>query len=271
MRQLALGAIIMRILYPLSKEATSRLLSENSNGSSLGHLLGLGPMEGKEVLAMWDWLDDRQSWIQRSLARRHLEERTMILYDVSSSYFEGSQCILSAFGSSRDKRRDRQPIVYGLLCNASGCPVAIQVFEGNTADSNTLGEQIRCIQKNFGLSRVVLVGAETIHRKIGQTIHRKMAKHDHVEVTDTSMTWQRLEGPIRDEKLLDGIDVVRTNVSSDPLNASQVVSAYKSLTLVEQAFRTMKTSGLRLRPIDGLTKKHVQAHVFLCFLAYDRD
>ena len=136
-RRIALAAVAARIADPLSKLATSRLLSEGTASSSLGALLGLGEVSGNEVLAMLDWLLGRQPWIERSLANRRLAEDALILYDLSSSYVEGRKTRLSDYGYSRDGRRDKKQITYGLLCDREGCPVAIEVFEGNASDPST--------------------------------------------------------------------------------------------------------------------------------------
>ena len=132
-RDLALAAIVARVLQPGSKLATARGLSPQSATSSLGALLGLGPVRGNEMLDMLDWLLGRQAWIEKSLARRHLEGATLLLYDVSSSYLEGRCSPLAAFGHNRDGKQGKQQIVFGLLCAADGCPVAVDVFAGNTA------------------------------------------------------------------------------------------------------------------------------------------
>ena len=157
-RRLALAAVAARIADPLSKLATSRLLSEDTASSSLGALLGLGEVSGNEVLGMLDWLLERQPWIERSLANRRLAEEALILYDLSSSYVEGRGPGMAAYGHSRDGRRDRKQITYGLLCDREGCPVAIEVFEGNAADPSTVGRQVDKIRRRFGLDRVALVG-----------------------------------------------------------------------------------------------------------------
>jgi len=120
------------VLAPDSKLATARRLSPDTADSSLGALLRLGPVSGNEMLAMLDWLLARQRWIETSLANRHLRDATLILYDVSSSYLEGRLCPLAAFGYNRDGKRGKQQIVFGLLCSAAGCPVAVEVFAGGT-------------------------------------------------------------------------------------------------------------------------------------------
>ena len=120
--------------------------------------LGLGEVKAKEVYAALDWLGMAQSPIEDALARRHLCDGTLVLYDVSSSYVEGRCCELADFGHSRDHRSDKMQIVYGLLCSPDGCPVAIEVFEGNTGDPKTVASQVRKLQKRFKLERIVLVG-----------------------------------------------------------------------------------------------------------------
>jgi hypothetical protein len=157
-RELALALIVARLIDPAAKLATARALDETTAIHSLGVTLGLGAVSAKEVYATLDWLGAAQPTIEVALARRHLSEGTLVLYDVSSSYVEGRCCELARFGHSRDGRRDKMQIVFGLLCSAEGCPIAIEVFEGNTGDPATLGNQITKLKDRFGLKRVVLVG-----------------------------------------------------------------------------------------------------------------
>ena len=157
-RDLALAAIVARVLAPDSKLATARRLSPATADSSLGALLGLGAVSGNELLAMLDWLLGRQRWIETSLANRHLQDATLILYDVSSSYLEGRLCPLAGFGYNRDGKRGKQQIVFGLLCAADGCPLAVEVFAGNTADPATVAAQVQRIRQRFGIQRIALVG-----------------------------------------------------------------------------------------------------------------
>jgi transposase len=126
--------------------------------SSLGEVLGLGEVDDDELYAALDWLLARQAAIETALAKRHLQNGTLVLYDVSSSYMEGRCCPLAKRGYSRDGKRGSLQIVYGLLCAADGCPVAIEVFDGNTGDPTTLAPQIDKLKQRFGLSHVVLVG-----------------------------------------------------------------------------------------------------------------
>jgi transposase len=157
-RDLVVAMIVARILSPSSKLATARCLREETATSSLTLELGLEEVEDKELYEALDWLVDRQRRIETKLAKRHLRNGTLVLYDVSSSYYTGRRSELVQFGHARDGKKGFPQIVYGLLCNADGCPVAIEVFSGNTADPKTLGSQIAKIRKRFGIRRVVLVG-----------------------------------------------------------------------------------------------------------------
>ena len=157
-RDLVLALIVNRVIAPASKLATVRALNPETAASSLGERLGLGAVRECEIYESLDWLLDQQARIETGLAKRHLAGGTLTLYDVSSSYLEGRCCELAQHGYSRDHRPDRPQIVYGLLCNRAGCPVAIEVFEGNTADPMTLVNQVNKLKARFGLDRVVLVG-----------------------------------------------------------------------------------------------------------------
>lgn len=157
-RDLCVAMIAARILEPGSKLATARRLDAESATSTLGEVLGLGTVEADELYAAMDWLLSRQSKIEAGLAKRHLTNGTLVLYDVSSSYLTGRCCELARLGHSRDDKPGTLQIVYGLLCNAEGCPVAIEVYEGNTADPKTLSDQIAKVRRRFGLNRVVMVG-----------------------------------------------------------------------------------------------------------------
>ena len=157
-RNLALAALIARLIHPASKLATARALSPDTADSSLGPLLGLGAVSGNEMLDMLDWLRQRQPWIEKTLARRHLQGATLILYDVTSTYLEGQHCRLAAFGHNRDGKKGKKQMVFGLLCAADGCPLAVEVFPGNTADPTTLAAQIAKIRTRFRVGRIALVG-----------------------------------------------------------------------------------------------------------------
>jgi Transposase DDE domain len=157
-RDLVLALLIGRILDPVSKLAAARTLSSATASSSLSEALGLGGVDDDELYAALDWLLARQSAIETALAKRHLQNGTLVLYDVSSSYMEGRCCPLAKRGYSRDGKKGTLQIVYGLLCAPDGCPVAIEVFDGNTGDPTTLAPQINKLKQRFGLDHVVLVG-----------------------------------------------------------------------------------------------------------------
>ena len=378
-RDIALGAIVMRVLSPGSKLAASRALSPGTASTSLGAVMGLGEVTGNEVLGMLDWLMERKAWIERTLANRHLMGGTMVLYDVTSSYLEGENCSLARFGHSRDGRKGKKQIVFGLLCSREGCPVACEVFAGNTADPMTVGAQVKKIKERFGMEKVALVGdrgmittarireelepcglewisalkssdirslatkpnegeekppldlenteqdevgeirsdlypgerlvvclnprlreerrarredllsaterileeirtlvsngslrgAEKINRRVGREAdRRKVGKHFDIVVTDTEISWKRKEKRIRAEAALDGIYIVRTSLGDSDIGAGEAVSAYKSLSTVERAFRCIKTASLRVRPMYVYGENHVRGHLFLCVLAY---
>lgn len=377
-RALALALIVARILEPRSKLATSRLLAEETKCSTLAEALGVEVKDENELYQALDWLLERQSWIERKLARRHLADGALLLYDVTVTYFEGRKCPLAKRGRPQRGKQGNQgklQILVGLICNAQGCPVAVEVFPGNWADPNTLGPALEKVRTRFGVRRVVLVGdrgmltearieedlrplaaldwitalrapaiqqlaqqkvlqlsvfdqrdlaeitspdypgerlvacrnpllAEERARKrtellavteaklagitaatrrarrplrgkdkigirVGRALeHSKVGKHFRYEITDTSFTFERDEASIRREAALDGVYVIRTSVPAAELNAEEVVESYKSLSQVEQAFRSFKTVDLKLRPIFHHRADRVRAHALLCMLAY---
>lgn len=155
---LVLAMIVARVIDPASKLATARQIDTTTAATSLGPLLGLNAVDEQELYAALDWLLGQQSRIERRLAGRHLSQGTLVLYDVSSTYFEGRSCPLARHGYSRDGKRDKLQIVFGLLCASDGCPIAVEVFEGNVADPATLGAQVAKLRQRFRLAHVVLVG-----------------------------------------------------------------------------------------------------------------
>src|SRR5512134_759866 len=357
-----------------SKLATGKALDPATAASSLGEVLGLGPVDEDELYTALDWLLARQPAVETALARRYLKGGTLVLYDVSSSYLEGRCCALARRGYNRDGKKGKLQIVYGLLCAADGCPVAIEVFDGDTADPTTLASQINKLKQRFDVAHVVLVGdrgmitrarisedvkpagldwitalrapsikalaeagalqlslfddrdmatitspdfpgerlivcrnpdlarerdrkrqdlltaterdlaaiaaavgrqrqplrgAAAIGIKVGAVLDKhKMAKHFDLAITDTRFSFTRKTDAIAAEAMLDGIYVVRTSLSADTLDDAGTVRAYKSLALVERAFRCLKTVDLQVRPIYHWLADRVRAHVFLCMLAY---
>jgi hypothetical protein len=157
-RDRALALIAARILEPASKLATSRSLRPETCHHTLGVELHLGVLNEDDLYAAMDWLVERQASIEAVLARRHLRQGTLVLYDLTSTYFEGHHCPLARYGHSRDERRGNPQIVFGILSSADGCPVAVEVFEGNTGDPKTVAAQVAKLRERFHLERVILVG-----------------------------------------------------------------------------------------------------------------
>jgi len=158
MASLALALVVARVIEPGSKLATARQLDAATASSSLGAALDLDTVVEKELYATLDWLLERQPRIEKALAKRHLKDSTLVLYDLTSTWFEGRTCPLAKHGHNRDRKPGKLQIVFGLLCAANGCPVAAEVFQGNAADPTTLKPQVDKLKERFGLSRVVLVG-----------------------------------------------------------------------------------------------------------------
>jgi hypothetical protein len=374
-RDLAVAMVVARVLKPDSKLATARELGDESNLTSLGEALSLGTVTEKDLLSGLDWLLARQQRIENKLAKRHLSEGSLVLYDVTSSYYTGRHCPLAKRGHNRDKKSGYPQIVVGLLCNEEGTPVSTEVFDGNTGDPTTLKSQIQKVRQRFGVKKVVWVGdrgmitearikhdlkgvegvdwitalrgpsikalveqgaiqaslfderdlaevtsadypgerlivcrnpalaaertrkrqellaatekdfekiaaatqrarrplrgQDKIGLRVGKVQNRhKMAKHFNLKITDKGFTYERNAEKIRNEAALDGLYVIRTSVAADRLDDSATVSAYKGLSVVERAFRSIKTILLKLRPFFLRTADHVRAHVFLCMLAY---
>jgi hypothetical protein len=374
-RNIVLAMIINRIIAPGSKLAATRMLDEPTACSSAGKVLGLGRVAAAELYEALDWLFARQPELEKRLARKHLKDGRLVLYDVSSSYVEGRCCELAQFGYNRDRKRGKMQIVYGLLCAPDGCPVAVEVFEGNTSDPKTLVAQIDKLKQRFSLDRVVLVGdrgmitdarireelapagldwitalrapaiqslaadkgplqmslfdeldmaeisspdfpgerlivcrnrelanerarkrkalldatekdlapikaavarkrnplrgKDQIGLAVGAVINkRKMAKHFELTIEDASFSFRRKEEGIAAEAALDGLYVIRTNLPRETITAEDAVSAYKSLSQAERAFRCIKTVDLEVRPIRHWLSDRVRAHVFLCMLTY---
>jgi transposase len=153
-RDLVLAMIAERLLYPCSKLATTRAW----HTTTLAEELGVAECNEDDLYRAMRWLLARQDRIEAKLAQRHLRDGAIVLYDVSSSYYEGRTCPLACFGHDRDGQKGRPIIVYGLLADSEGRPVAIQVYPGNTGDPTTVPDQVEKMRQRFGLSRVVLVG-----------------------------------------------------------------------------------------------------------------
>jgi hypothetical protein len=165
-RERICALIAARVIAPHTKLATTRWW----HTTTLAQEFDVGATDADEVYAAMDWLLERQPVIERKLAARHLEQGAIALYDLSSSYFEGTHCPLGRIGHSRDGKKNKLQVNYGLLTNRLGCPVAVSVYPGNTADASTLMPQITKLRESFGLEHVVMVGDRGMisHKAIGE-------------------------------------------------------------------------------------------------------
>lgn len=156
-RNLIIAMITARIINPTDQLATARGFNEPTCSNSLGHLLGLKKADEDELYLALDWLLANQEKIENQLAAIHLKEGSLVLYDVTSTYLEGTACDLAKYGYNRDKKKGKTQIIFGLLCDVNGCPIAVEVFEGNTSDSSTIAHQIEKVRTRFGIKNVVWV------------------------------------------------------------------------------------------------------------------
>lgn len=370
-----LGLITDRIINPGSKLASFKSFQQQTATSSVSQELQLEDITRDDVYKALDWLAKRQDKIEQKLAKKHLNEGTIVLYDISGSYYTGQESDLVRYGYNRDGKKGHPQIVYGLLCNKQGCPVSVEVFPGNTADSSTLSEQLKKVRERFGISRVVWVGdrgmitSKTIDEELSQTeglewitalrsqqvkklvnqgsiqlslfdeqnlaeidssdypgerlivcknplladerkrerhellnatckeldkvvraVNRKtkplrgkdeigvqvgavinkykMGKHISYTITEEDFDYEIDQDSVAKEETLDGLYVIRTSLSPDASSAEEAVETYKTLSHVEWAFRSLKTTRLEVRPIFHWTDQRIKAHVFLCMLAY---
>lgn len=157
-RKLIIAMIVARILFPQSKLATALSINEKNAQSSLGGILEIDDLNENNLYDAMDWLLERKERIENKLAKRHLDNNSLILYDISSTYLEGTKCPLSARGHNRDKKKGKLQLVFGLLCNQEGCPVSVEVYKGNTSDATTLKSQINKIRNRFNITKIIIVG-----------------------------------------------------------------------------------------------------------------
>jgi hypothetical protein len=158
LQPLLLAMLVARVIEPASKLATHRQLHDDTASSSLGRVLGVGQCSADDLYRALDWLHEAQPAIERRLARQHLTGATLVLYDLTSTWLTGRCCELAARGHSRDGKRDDPQIVFGLVCTAEGCPIAVEVFKGNTADPATVAAQVAKLKERFGIAHLAWVG-----------------------------------------------------------------------------------------------------------------
>jgi transposase len=367
-RDLIVAMVMARIIEPTSKLATTRWW----HTTTLPEIFGVADADEDDLYAALDWLIARQEHIEKKLAARHLHKGGFVLYDLTSSYFEGKTSPLAALGYNRDGKSGKLQVNYGLLTDPRGRPVAVSVFEGNTGDPKTLMPQVEKLQKTFAIEQLVLVGdrgmisqkqinelkqregldwitalrtgairklvdgghlqlglfdernlfevthpdfpgerlvacrnpqlallrankrqslldatsrelekvrgmisrgkikrKDAIGVRIGKVVDKyKMSKHLVLDIRDDGFDFHLDDDKVSAEAALDGIYVVRTSVPAQRLATDDVVRSYKMLSQVEQAFRSLKTIDLEVRPIRHRLEPRVKAHIFLCMLAH---
>lgn len=367
-----LAMIVGRILFQGSKLS----LTHRWRTSALWELCGVeGAVDVDEhCYEALDRLLERQPAIQKNLAAKHLEDGCIVLYDITSSYLEGEYAgsELVQFGYNRDGKRGHEQIVVGLLTDSRGCPVAVEVFPGNTQDAATVEAKVKELRQSYGVKNIVLVGdrgmitksneqklaalpeaegmqiisalthreivnllaatdhqpdifddrqiveisdpddptrryclcrnpqsaqreqatrqallqrtreglekiarrkkpgpAEMIGSQVGRLLEKtKMGKFISWEINDGRLHWKPDEAKISAEAALDGCYVIKSTVPKEDMSKETVVARYKSLSQVEQAFRSLKTTALDMRPIYHHRDDRIRAHAFLCMLAY---
>ena len=364
----ALAMIVGRVVYQGSKLSLTNLWKD----TALWSLCGLGEErpEVDECYEAMDRLWERQPAIQEALAKRHLRNGCLVLYDVTSSYFEGEyrESELVDWGYNRDGKRGHKQMVIGLLTNGDGCPVGVSVYRGNTNDQTTLADRVQELKESYDLCEVILAGDRGMltkarlaevsaagmrsvtaltHPQMGELIHRKVIapslfdERNIAEITEPDdpavryllcrnpltaekerktrraliektrealeklarsrkkrtaeqigavvgqalakwkvgkffawrvcggkLEWNLEESRVQQEESLDGCYVVRTDASREVLDQTQAVGAYRQLALVDRAFRQLKTVALEIRPVYHHLDERIEAHVFLCMLAY---
>ena len=371
-RRVLLGAIAARVLKPRSKLSTSSFLDAQTASTTLNEELRLKRVNADDLYKAMDELVQRKPDVECALAKRHLDEGAMVLYDVTSSYVEGKKNEWAEYGYNRDGKKSKKQVVIGLMTDQEGCPISLEVFRGNTKDTATLRTQITKIRESFGMQKVVMVGDRGIlqndelnkeiipvgldwitgmrrseiqsvvdqtnfqmslfdeqdlveihcdlypkdklvlcrnplqaekskHQRekliaktetaldrivaatqresrpltdaaeIGARKERvlqkyKMRKYFTLKIEEGHFSYTRNEEAIQKAERLDGIYAIRSSLQEQP--KEELVSNYKRLSLVEIAFRTLKTFSLRIRPIHHRKKERVVAHAFLCMLAY---
>ena len=255
-RDRVVALIAARILHPGSKLAAARGLAEETARDTLGETLGLGEVSEDDLYAAMDWLLTRQDAIERRLAKRRLKEGTLVLYDLTSVYLEGRRCPLAKRGHSRDGKRGKLQIEFGLLCDAEGCPVAVEVFKGNAADPSTVGAQIKKLKDRFGLKRVVLVGDRGMLTEARIREEVKPAGLDFIGALRSSAIRSLVESGAVQMSLFDQTDLIE--VRSDAYPGERLMVCRNPQLAQERARKRedlLQATEKLLAPIAAATKR----------------
>lgn len=370
-REDILAMIIGRIVYQGSKLSLTNMFMDTALWELAGHRENERPDVNVNCYAALDELLKRQPAIQKKLAGKHLSNGCLILYDITNTWLEGEYCNseLASYGKAKGGKRGYKQVAVGLITNSEGCPVAVEVFRGNTSDQTTVWGQAKLLAESYGVSEVVFAGdrgmltptrieevsslgfktltalthpqirkllqdgivqpelfdekniveasdpeqpgvrfmlcknPETLKRsretrdslirrtcdeldkicssprkqqrdkkcaRIGKVLAKfKVGKFFNWQLdNDNKLSYSIDREKIRREEALDGCYIVRTDTGRDVLDKDEAVSGYKQLSKVEQAFRSMKTVALELRPVYHKSDERIRAHIFLCMLAY---
>ena len=232
-RARVLAMVVQQVLAPGSKLACTRALSQ----STLAEELALAGVDADELYAALDWLSERQEQIERRLARRHLEEGSHVLYDVSSSYFEGRTCPLLALGYSRDGRRGSLQIVYGLLLEHEGRPLAIELFPGGLHDDKTLPAQIEKLRARFGFTTLVLIVDRGMATKATPSFERLSSITIAFEISSSSATADQLSE--RERRCQPKMSAMTSSAASRPVRAPPSMKPWKSIVVCSPAKCTL--------------------------------
>ncbi len=234
-RDLCVAMIASRLIAPGSKLAITRGLAAKTTDSTLGEALEVQEADEDECYAAMDWLLERQVAVEDALAKRHLADGALVLYDVTSTYFEGHTCPLAKRGHSRDGKKDKLQIVIGLLTNGEGCPVAIEVFEGNTGDPTTVASQVTKLQERFELKRIILVGDRGMitDARIREDLS-KVEGLDWITALRAPAIAALVEGGLLQLSLFDKKDLAEI---SDPEHPNERLVVCKNPLLAEQRTR----------------------------------
>ena len=254
-RDLVTAMLVAQVIAPGSKLATARGLRAETATSSLGQLLGVTGCDEDDLYAAMDWALARKDVIENALAARHLTNGTLVLYDVSSAAFEGRTCPLGAIGHPRDGVKGRLQIVYGLLCTTTGIPIAIEVFEGNTADPKTLAAQIKKLTQRFELTRVCLVGDRGMLTNARITDELRPAQLDWLSALRAPQIKALVEAGALQLSLFDEQDLVE--ISSPEFPGERLVCCHNPVLAAE---RTRKRADLLAATEKELTPIATATH-----------
>ena len=292
-RDLCLAMIAGRVLAPGSKLACTRQLE----ACTLGEELGVQGAVHDELYAAMDWLLERQPQVEQRLARRHLKDSELALYDVSSSYFEGRTCSLARFGYDHGNgKRGRMQVEYGLLCDSDGRPVAIEAFEGNVKDDKTLPSQVKKLEQRFGLSRVIAVTDRGIGTKENVTLISQTAEFGFITTLKAPQIRKLVKEGFLQLSMFDELNLAE--IACEPLHPGQrlvvcrnpLVAADRARTRQELLAGTERQLGEIKRRVDAGTlqgegeiglavgavwnrykvKKHFQVNITDDTLTYER-